>query len=690
MPWSPAEMTTKPRGVLAPLLVSFLLVPVLGRSVTPVAPPPAPALAECSGRPAQVLACEGGETKAQVCQPCDGVALKRCGRKLGPLFKKVTATGSAAINAAAKGKTQKVTNLLAKVQKTLDAITRTADKLIDKVQGAQSCKDAAHTAILAFGADIVARTGPTTTTTTTSSTPTSTTLDVLATANSIVATAGGARTDPEGVAPPAASTSALTWKDARGADRTMTLGGYLYQYDFSFNDNVQDVGRSANDDAYGHEGFGYVVSHNTQNGNSPLGKANAPTAVVDRVFSGGHHAIHRVEMFYDRDKEGGGFGIKIPVVIDWFVATGRDHPVWSVTWKVGEAVNPSATDFDVYRMDTRGPYGSLNFDGAPTRDQGDAIGGVAWGDFGLKFTTTDAQLTLNSPWTYNTANTVNFTQTWTATTNAEMGIVETRTADKEMGYPDRVYGRERGNTSADAYLDKQDCSGFGDGRNYVVPCINGWPYQLMNYDWDPGAGKPANEATGTKLIAWGSPYGWLGASNADLFDYSGTVDARGDRSFATFIVLGPHCRFAGNVCDQPGDVARTIHSVEALAAVTIGNVTAGAIVSEVPKGPGATAMKTIANGYNDTYAAWYLSASSNQVAFTFTPAGGQPVDRPIFVIQNYTGSELPGIGVGGVPLTVNDGTVDSEAFVSIDMVRHELWVTLNRTVSAAIEVEVAP
>ena len=41
------------------------------------------------------------------------------------------------------------------------------------------------------------------------------------------------------------------------------------------------------------------------------------------------------------------------------------------------------------------------------------------------------------------------------------------------------------------------------------------------------------------------------------------------------------------------------------------------------------AMKTIANGYNDTYAAWYLSASSNQVAFTFTPAGGQPVDRPI-------------------------------------------------------------
>jgi hypothetical protein len=682
-------MTTGKRVIFAALLGCFLLEPVRGRSMTASAPAPAPAGAACSGRPAQVLACEGQATKATVCQPCDGAVLKRCGQKLSPLFQKVAASGGAAINAAAKGKTQKVGNLLTKVQKTLDAITRTADKLIDKIQGAQSCKDAARTAVQAFGSSIVARTGSSTTTTT-SPTPTSTTLDVLATANSIVATAGAARTDPEGVAPPAASTSLITWKDSRGANRTMTLGAYLYQYDFSFNDNVQNVSRSANDDAYGHEGFGYVVSHNTQNGNSPLGKANAPTAVVDTVFSGGHHAIHRVETRYDRDKEGGGLGIKIPLVIEWFVATGRDHPIWSVTWKVGEAVNPAATNFDVHRMDVRGPYGSLNFDGAPTRNQGDAIGGVAWGDFGLKFTTTDAQLTLNSPWTYNTPNSVNFTQTWTATTNAEMGIVETRTADKEMGYPDRVYGRERGSTSAGAYLDKRDCSGFGDGRNYVVPCIAGWPYQLMNFDWDPGAGKPANEATGTKLIAWGSPYGWLGASNATLFDYSSTVDARGDRSFATFIVLGPRCRFAAGLCNQPGDVARTIQGVEAFAAATIGNVTTGTVVSEVAKGPGASAMKPIANGYNDTYAAWYLRASGNQVAFTFTPAGGRTVDRPVFVIQNYTGSQLPGVRIGGAPLRVNDGTADSEAFVSVDMVRDELWVTLNRTVSAAIGVQVAP
>jgi hypothetical protein len=435
-------------------------------------------------------------------------------------------------------------------------------------------------------------------------------------ANSITTAAGSIRTDPEGVAP-AGIVNLIIWKDSRNADRRMTLGAYLYQYDFSFDDNQQLITRSANDDAFGHPGFGYVVSHNTQNDNSPLGKANAPAKVETTVFLGGQ-AIHRVEFVYDRDKEGGGFGIKIPVVIEWFVATGRDHPVWAVTWKMGEAANPQSISFNDYRMDVRGPYGSLNFDGATNRDQSDAIGGVAWGDFGLKFTTTDTQLTLNSPWTYNTPNTVCFTKTWTVNENAEMGIVQTRAADKAMGYQDRVVGRERGHSSSENYLDKGNCTNFGgDNRNYALPCISGWPYQLMNFDWDPTAGKPANEATGTKLIAWGSPYGWLGASSFKLFDYSGTADGGGDRSYATFIVLGLKFRSnQGN--DQAGDVTITIKAVEALNAATIDNVTIGSLVTQRVKGPGATEMKNVTNGYDATYAAYYLNAAGNQIAFTLT------------------------------------------------------------------------
>src|SRR3954452_14247315 len=121
---------------------------------------------------------------------------------------------------------------------------------------------------------------------------------------------------------------------------------------------------------------------------------------------------------------------------------------------MGAITNPQNVNFDDYRMYTRGPYGSLNFDGATVDNHADTIGGVAWGDFGLSFTTTDAEFTLNSPWIYNNPNFVCFSQAWTANINAEMGIVQTRVTDKEMGYQDRVLGRERGNTSADMYPGK--------------------------------------------------------------------------------------------------------------------------------------------------------------------------------------------------------------------------------------------
>lgn len=470
----------------------------------------------------------------------------------------------------------------------------------------------------------------------------------------------------------------------------MTLGAYLYQYDFTFDDGMQEYSRSANDDAWGHEGFGYVVSHNTLNGNSPLGKANAPTKVETVVFAGGHHAIHRIEMLYDRDKEGGGYGIKVPVVIEWMVATGRDHPVWAVNWKTGEAVNPNNVDFDVYRMDTRGPYGSLNFDGAGGRNEGDAIGNVAWGDFGLRFATLDDVLTLQSPWAYNLPNRVPFVYASAANTNAEMGIVRTLPGDKQMGMPDRVVGRERGATSAMVYPGWGDCLGLGDPRVYAMPCVNGWPYQLMNFDWDPSTGKPANEATGTKLMAWGTPYGWLGASSFDLFDYSGAADGRGDRCYATFIVLGPKGRYnAENMAfDQPGDASLVMQQVESLADAAVTDVTLGSLVSEAPRGPLSNQMRPIVNGYDDTYAVHRLRAVDGGVAFTFTP-GAAAVTKPMFLIESYAGRHVPAVTLNGETLAVNTGA-DAGAYASLDERQQRLWVTLNRTVSEPAVLRIEP
>ena len=513
------------------------------------------------------------------------------------------------------------------------------------------------------------------------------------TANSIRASAGGSRVDPERVAPTQA-VNQISWKDSRSADRSVVLGAYLYEYDFSFFDEQRLVERSANDEALGHPGFGYVVSHNKANTSSPLGKVNDATKVKTTVFSGGHHAIHHVELLYDRDKERGNSGIKIPVVIEWLVATGRDHPVWSVTWRMAQAENPKDIKFvddpnpdKPDFMDVRGPYGSLSFDRTPGGVGGDIIGGVAWGDFGLKFTTTGPQLTLQSPWVYDIPNAVNFTQAWTANTNAEIGIVQTRVHDKEMGYPDRVVGRERGHTSAQNFPQKGEC---GDQRHYVMPCIWGWPYQLMNFDWeDPN--KPLDEPTTNTLVGWGSPYGWLGASSFFVMDGS-TAGGGGDRSYAMFIVLGPHYRFnihSGEPHPEQGDVVITIKTVEALGAATISNVTAGSLVLEVPKGLGATEVKNILNGYNDNHAAYYLSAVGNQVGFTFNPANGQPVKNPLFVVQNYTARDLPNVSVDGVAITVNAGTKASEAFLSIDTTANELWLTLNRTVTVATDIRLS-
>jgi len=505
-------------------------------------------------------------------------------------------------------------------------------------------------------------------------------------ANSVRVSRAAGRSDPEGIAPKSPAISELSWRDARGAQRTMWLYGYLYQYDFSFvggeaADPEGVTQRSASDDAYGHAGFGYVVSHNTVTGNSPIGKANAPSQVETTAFIGGHHAIHRVELTYDRDKEGGGNGIQIPVVIEWLVATGRDNPVWSVTWKMGDVKNPQGVDFDDYRMDVRGPYGSLNFDGADSKAEGDAIGGVAWGDAEFAFKTTDPELSLASAWTYDTPNRVNYSQSWTKDRNAEMGIVQTVPGDRSMGYGDYVVGRARGATSGAAYLEKGNCAAFGDARVYSMPCVSGWPYQLMNYDWDASGGKPAAEGTGTKLMAWGSPYGWLGASKFDLFDYSAEADGRGDRSYATFIVLGPKCRYQGAACDQAGDVARALSAVEALGAATITQVTQGKLAASAATGPGAASTKPLLNGYNDSYAAYYLDSAQGSVAFTFTPAAGKAVDKPIFVLRGVTVADAPTITVDGEPREVNTGDADSGAFVSYRAGQNELWVTLNESLS---------
>jgi hypothetical protein len=140
------------------------------------------------------------------------------------------------------------------------------------------------------------------------------------------------------------------------------------------------------------------------------------------------------------------------------------------------------------------------------------------GDCEYQFTTEDLPLTdspvttepltLNSSWTYNTLNVarVNFTELWTAETNAAMGIIQTKANNPTMGNPEWVRNHERTTTSS-AFEGSSECT---DAREYKMPCIYGWPYQSVNNDWED---KTPDQSTGGTLIAWGSPYGWLGATH---------------------------------------------------------------------------------------------------------------------------------------------------------------------------------
>lgn len=149
-------------------------------------------------------------------------------------------------------------------------------------------------------------------------------------------------------------------------------------------------------------------------------------------------------------------------------------------------------------------------------------------------------------------------------------------------------------------------------------------------------------------------------------------------------MLGPKVRFnfQNGQWDGQGDVSLAVAAVEALVEATVSDVAPGTLVSEAPKGPGASEMKSIANGYDDTYAAYRVTAGDNQVAFTFTPAGGKSIQNPIFVIQDYTATGLPNIVVDDNDVIVNVGA-ESGAFVSINAAANELWVTLHATVSQA-------
>ena len=198
----------------------------------------------------------------------------------------------------------------------------------------------------------------------------------------------------------------FTWLDAANQPRVAVLahntgqvgpggtrGGELREFRYQTPGGTRIVRASSS----AFSGFGYVVSHNNDftfctGGGDPSSLGHFFPGQITRVFEGRHHAIFRFTLAYPRYCTTGAPATEydLPITIDWVFSTGRDNPLWAVTWDM------SGVPVNRLEDDARAPYGELLFDGSATQGGHSVIAGVGWGDR-YKFASSNNPVTYNNP-----------------------------------------------------------------------------------------------------------------------------------------------------------------------------------------------------------------------------------------------------------------------------------------------------
>jgi hypothetical protein len=438
-------------------------------------------------------------------------------------------------------------------------------------------------------------------------------------------------------------------------------GGALREFRYQMPDNSTRVAGVTDYGNGGYGGFGYVVSHSAWpsdgggcNGDDSWLGYGTPGA-FQRVFEGRHHAIFRFTQNYPIHCSAapGGATSSVAVTIDWTFSTGRDNPLWSVTYDM------SALPADYLYNDSRAPYGELNIDG----DGGTDISGVAWGDR-WQFQSTTAPVMLDSAWTWDTPNTVPYVKLWVTSTNATMGIVQSQTmTQQDAGARNEFYH--------DITPFWNHTSAQGDaGDGYAMPYQDAWPYQANSFSIDVGA------SNNNARLTWGTSYGFLGKTSYSVYD--GVVaNAPGypKKSYSVYVVLGPH---------STGPVEAQRSEVETLQTLVLG-ASIGSVATSGPAGPARADTITYAPpGYDPVHAALTFAATGNALDATIAVGAGHTLAHPVLVVR----------GMGAYPSTVtlNGATLteDSDYFPSLRPSANELWLTLNRDLSGSNYLQLQP
>jgi hypothetical protein len=467
------------------------------------------------------------------------------------------------------------------------------------------------------------------------------------------------------------SSDRFTWQDSANKPRTAVLahndgqvgpsgsrGGAMTQFQYRLaNGNTRTAGVTTYPNG-GYGGFGYVVSHasrsNCNGDDSPLGFLQ-PGNGFERVFEGRHHAIFRFRQNYPRHCTANDPAANrtIPVTIDWIFSTGRDNPVWAITYDIA-AAGAAGTFYD----DSRAPYGELNIDGDGSSD----IDGTAWGDR-YKFTTTSSPISLDSSWTWNAPNTVPYVKEWLNgplaagdKRDATMGIVQTQT----MTQQDAGGGRDPDvGSDIRPYWNTTSAAGNACGV-HVLPCPNDWPYQANANSVEFG---PNNSR-----LTWKTQFGFIGQTTYAVNDgVVATAPGYPKKSYSTYVVLGPH---------TAAPVEAQLTQVETVQTLTL-SALEGSVATSGPAGVDRADTVTYAPpGYDHVYGALTFVAAANQLDANIAVGAGT-LSKPLLIVRSFTGA-APEVRFGGVVLTA-----DADYFASLRPAASELWITLNLGLTGA-------
>lgn len=412
-------------------------------------------------------------------------------------------------------------------------------------------------------------------------------------------------------------TAALVRNDAR--DPSGHYGGLVRRFTYE----LAGATRTCDGSFDGHPGFGEVVNHFADTATLSTNYAGT----YDTLLSGPHHAIHEYRWRYAIDGE------DVSVIVHWFFATGRDHPIYAITFDLTGVADGAV------QADSRAPYGDVRWDGEPG---GTPVSGVGWGDR-RRFESLDSPISLASGWTYEEENRIPYSMMWTVAPDAEMGLVQTETWQTHDAGGYWFYS---------AWGTRDD-----DGP---MPMDWNWAYQLNQYEL------PFSGGNTSKRLAWGLNFGAVGDSAYSVHGDDGTASGWPFQSYSVFVVLGAH---------SSSSVDAQATSVESLVDARI-TATVGSVVTSGPGGVGRTdSVPRAIAGYDPRYAVFDTRAASNALTVTLTPV--TPVHWPILVIHDWTAGDPASVTVGGIE-TPALSTVDTDT----------LWLTIATDVTTATEIAV--